>query len=318
MRMIFANSMFSGIFPAEWATSTVKLLPKAGDLSNPGNWRPISMTNVFAKILEKLVHRQVLNYFQENDIINENQFGFLPGKSTHEAIFKIVHQIYSAINSKKLMGMLFLDVAKAFNCIDHEILYTKMKNVGFSTSVVNWFRSYLTRSQRVRLDYTMSNTVPVANGIAQGTVLGPILFIFYINDIFKCTSFVKMSLFADDCVIYLSGNNWASVHQKIQQDFEAITEWTFRNSLRLNVGKTKAMVFSTRNRLSYLDRDIKFNMTGFDIEFVRSYSYLEIILDDTMSLIPLTKDVKKRISNRLFMLRKIRKYLTFDAACISL
>ena len=102
-----------------------------------------------------------------------------------------------------------------------------------------------------------------------------------------------MSLFADDCVIYLSGNNWASIYRKMQTDFNAVIEWTFRNSLRLNHSKTKAMVFSTRSRLSTLDRDIKFKMNGFDIEFVKSYSYLGIILDDSMPLIPLVKDIKK-------------------------
>ena len=130
----------------------------------------------------------------ENEIIDKNQFGFLPGKSTHEAIFKTVQQIYSAINSKKLLGMILLDVAKAFNCIDHDILFIKMEKAGFSQNLINWFKSYLTRSQRVNMDNNFSEVVPVLKGIAQGTVLRPILFIFYINDIFKSSKFVKMSL----------------------------------------------------------------------------------------------------------------------------
>ena len=207
-RLIFANSMFSGIFPAEWAIANVKLLPKNGDLSNPGNWRPISMTNIFSKLLEKLVHVQILKYLMENRIIDENQFGFLPGKSTHEAIFRTVQHIYNAMNCKKLTGMLLLDMAKAFNCIDHDILFVKMEKAGFVPKVIEWFRSYLRRSQRVKIANEFSGVEYVDKGIAQGTVLGPILFIFYINDIFKCIKHVKMSLFADDCVLYLSGNNW--------------------------------------------------------------------------------------------------------------
>ena len=112
-----------------------------------------------------------------------------------------------------------------------------MKNVGFGINVINWFKSYLNRSQCVRLDNNLSDIVPVHTGIAQGTVLGPILFIFYINDIFKCTNLVKMSLFANDCVMYLSGNNWLELHCKIQQDFVDVIDWTFRNSLRLNHSK---------------------------------------------------------------------------------
>ena len=148
--------------------------------------------------------------------------------------------------------MLLLDVAKAFNCIDHEILFIKMERAGFSLNVVQWFRSYLDRTQRVKLYGKLSDIIPVHNGIAQGTVLGPILFIFYINDIFKSTKYVKMSLFADDCVIHLLGHNWSTIKRRIQQDFDAIIEWSFRNNLRLNHGKTKAIIFGTRSRLSNL------------------------------------------------------------------
>ena len=249
-RMLFANSMFSGIFPNELAISTVKLLPKSGDLSNPGNWRPISMTNVFSKILEKLVHKQMLGYLIDIDFLDKSQFGFLPGKSTHEAIFRTVQHIYSAINCNKMTGLLLLDMAKAFNCIEHNILFLKMENAGFGQPVIEWFKSYLNRFQRVRMDDKLSSVVPVKNGIAQGTVLGPILFIFYINNIFKCTRFVKMSLFADDCVLYLSGNNWQTIHHKMQRDFDAIIEWTYRNNLRLNHRKTKGMILGSRNKLS--------------------------------------------------------------------
>ena len=282
--------------------STVKLLPKTGDPSNPGNWRPISTTNVFSKTLEKLVHRQLLKYFLDNDIIDSNQYGFLPGKSTHEAVFKTVQHIYSGINSKKLVGMLVLDIAKAFNCIDHDILFAKMECAGFSHTVLNWFRSYLCRSQRVNLDGQLSDVVPVLKGIAQGTVLGPILFIFYINDIFDTVNFVKMSLFADDCVLYLSGNNWLDIHRKMQIDFDAVIEWTLRNNLRLNQSKTKAMIFGSRNRLANVQDQRSLFLNGREVGYVSKHTYLGITLDNIMSLTPLMKDIKKRISNKIFML----------------
>ena len=205
--------------------SNVKLLPKSGDVSNPGNWRPISLTNIFSKIVEKLVHKQVLHYLLNNDLILSAQYGFLPGKSTHEAIFKTVKDIYNALNQKKLMGMMFLDIAKAFNCISHEILFSKMCQAGFDKNVVDWFKNYLTRTQKVTISPKVSDIIPVRNGIAQGTVLGPILFIFYINDILNSTTHVKMSLFADDCVLYLTGNNWTLLHARIQQDFNNIIDW---------------------------------------------------------------------------------------------
>ena len=210
--------------------------------------------------------------------------------------------------------MLLLDVAKAFNCIDHEILYVKMRNAGFGETVVKWFKSYLRRFQRVKLDNKLSDVMPVGEGIAQGTVLGPIIFIFYINDMFKCIRHAKMSLFADDCVLYLSGNNWSDIHRKIQSDFDRVVDWTYRNSLRLNYGKTKAIIFGSRSKLANIHRKTPFNMGNREIGFVNHHLYLGIMLDNTMSLLPLAKDIKKRISNKIFTLRKIRKYITFDSA----
>ena len=166
------------------------------------------------------------------------------------------------------------------------------------------------------MENKLSAILSVDKGIAQGTVLGPIIFIFYINDPFKCTEHVKVSLFADDCIMYLSGNNWNTVCRKIQHDFDAVIEWTFRNNLRLNRDKTKAMVFSTCSKLANLDRNVALMMNGYAINFVRMHSYLGIILDEAMTLMPLLKDIKKRISNRIFMFRKICKFLSFDASVL--
>ena len=162
--------------------ATVTLLPKDGDKTNPRNWRPISQTILFAKILEKIVHKQLLSYFLENKILCNFQYGFLPGKSTQEAVFNTIRHMYSSINQNKIMGAIFLDVAKAFNCIDHEVLYKKMENVGMTARVINWFRSYLTHTQVTKYGVIFSNSKRLNAGIAQGKVLGPLMYIFYVND----------------------------------------------------------------------------------------------------------------------------------------
>ena len=247
----------------------------------------------FPKILEKLVQKHVLKYLLDNRLLSEFQYGLLPGKSTHEVIFKTVKDIYSSLNQKKIMGMMFLDVAKAFNCISHDILFSKMKQSGFGSGVVKWFKSYLNRCQKVTIGSHVSDVVRVVNGIAQGTVLGPILFILYINDIFKCVNHVKMSLFADDCVIYLSGNNWTFIHAKIQQDFNNIIDWTLRNNLRLNANKTNCMIVGSRARLTNMANPCQLKYMNRNIKFVRHCPYLGIVLDNNMSLIPLVNNVKR-------------------------
>ena len=146
--------------------------------------------------------------------------------------------------------------------------------------------------------------------------IGPILFIFYINDIFNTINHVKMTMFADDCVIYYSGNTWPNVKNIMQSDFDKIVEWTYRNNLRLNCSKTKAMSFGSRNKLSKIINPEKFNLDNRMIDFVHSFTYLGNIIDDVMSLDPLLNNMRKVISNKMFVLRKISKYLTFEACVL--
>ena len=200
--LLFANSMYNGVFPSDWAISTVTLLPKTGDKTNPGNWRPVSNTNIFAKILEKLVHRQVTDFLFTNNIISEYQYGFVPGRSTHKAIFKFVKNIYSSINNNKIIGVVFLDIAKAFNCLNHDIFDIILANHGFDNRVRQWFKSYNNRYQCVKIGDKKSIVQRVPHGAAQGTVLGPTMFILYFDAISQQILRCKISKFADDCLIY--------------------------------------------------------------------------------------------------------------------
>ena len=121
---------------------------------------------------------------------------------------------------------------------------------GFSNNVVRWFKSYLTRFQSVRLNGIDSSIIPVVDGVAQGTVLGTLIFIFYINDVIKTLKHVNISMFADDCILYISGNNWSSIHAKLQMDLTAFVNWSSDNALVLNVSKTKTVIFGNRHKLS--------------------------------------------------------------------
>ena len=194
----------------EWACSVITLLPKTGDPKIPGNWRPFSQTCIFAKILEGIVKSRLLEYLLQNSLLYDYQYGLLPKRSTQEAAFELTKAMYSTINNRKLMAMIFLDVAKAFNCIHHKCLYSKLESIGCSHRCLTWFCSYLNRTQLVSCMDKKSNIVSVRPGLAQGTVLGPLIFIFYINDIIKSVLRCNISMFADDCVLYYSGNNWNS------------------------------------------------------------------------------------------------------------
>ena len=285
---LFSNSLFLGIFPREWTCSIVTLLPKTGDLTNPGNWRPISQTCIFAKLLERIVHSAFLDYLIRNNIMSEYQFGFLPNRSTQEAVFELTKCMYSTINNRKIMGLVFLDVAKAFNCIHHERLYSKLINIGCSNRMVSWLRSYLDCTQIVNMSTAKSDEIPVCSGIAQGTVLGPLIFIFYINDIISSIKHCRLSMFADDCILYYIGNVFDTMFDKLQTDLDMFIEWCTQNGLKINSGKTKAMITSTRNRLNQLNNIKKLKILGNCIQYVSQYNYLGILLDNEMTPPPLS------------------------------
>ena len=222
---IFNRSIESSIFPDDWSKGTITILPKSGDLKDPSNWRPITQTSIFAKTFEKIIYQRLNAYFDDNNILSQYQYGFRKGKSTHEAIFDFLKFVYSNLNHKKLIGTACLDVAKAFDCINHDILLLKMEKIGFSNRTIAWFRSYLTRSQTVKYNSILSDSVPVKTGIGQGTILGPLMFIFYINDLTSVLSDLKINMYADDCILYCSGNEWNRMLLKIQPEIDSVHEW---------------------------------------------------------------------------------------------
>ena len=253
----------------------------------------------------------MLRYLQENNLISKCQYVFLPGRSTHQAIFQFAKHLYGSMNNNKIIGSVFLDIAKAFNCISHTVLYLKMYNAGFSPKVINWFKSYLSRYQTVKLNDIESTMIPVVDGIAQGTVLGPLVFIFYINNVITTLNHVNISMFADDCVLYISGNNWPAIYDKLQNDVNAFVSWINENALVLNVSKTKTVIFGNRHKLSKIKNPRPISICNRNVEFVKKYMYLGVTLDCDMNLDSLYKDVVKKVNNKIYNLRKLRRYVNF-------
>ena len=247
----------------------------------------------------------MLNYLNQKELLSQKQFGLLPGRSTHQSLFNVTKHIYSALNNNKIMGCVYLDIAKAFNCIDHKMLYYKMFNAGFSDNVVRWFKSYLRRSQLVSIKNRTSEEIYIPDGIAQGTVLGPLIFIFYINDVISSLKYANISMFADDCMLYISGNTWPTVRNKLQCDLDKFVQWIDINALRLNTIKTKAMIFGNRNKLLKIKDPVPLQIYGKNLGFVTKYNYLGVILDSEMTLEPFFRTILKRINSKIYNLRKI-------------
>ena len=313
---LFCSTLTTGIIPRAWVEGIITLIPKDGDLTRPGNWRPITQTSVFAKLLEKLGHKRLLNYFLDNNIISKYQFVFLPGRSTQLAVFELVKQIYSAINNKKVFGSICLDISKAFDCIDHVRLFKKMRSCGLSELVLRWFRAYFDRTQVVKLNNTMSKPLSVTTGIGQGTILGPLIFIFYINDVISNVGDLRVNMFADDCLIYAIGNDWDRMVPKIQNGLDNFQNWCLDNRLKLNVKKSKSLVIGTTFKLMDINLQNTFRLNDHGLENVNLFNYLGIILDKNMTLVPLFAKVKKVVSNKIYNLVKIRNYIDTNCALL--
>ena len=161
----------------------------------------ITQTSLFAKLLEKLVHTRLLKYFMNNRILSDFQFGFLPGRSTQLAMFELSIQICSAINDDKIFGAICLDISKAFDCIIHMKLLNKLKSCGIAEDVLCWFKSYFNRSQEVKIGNYTSKCKSVSTGIGQGTILRPLIFVLYINDVIHNVAELRVNMYADDCLI---------------------------------------------------------------------------------------------------------------------
>ena len=266
---MYNKSLVEGDFPISWSKGVVYPIPKAGSLQHASNWRPISILPIQGKILEHLIHKRIMSFIIDNGIISLNQFGFMPGRSTSQAIFEVSKFLFDNINTGNICGSVFIDISKAFDSVYHPRLLLKLERLGLGNLYIEWFKSYLTRSQSVLFNKITSPSLNVYAGVPQGSVLGPTLFILYINDIFSIVQGVYMTMYADDCVVYYANNRLQSVVNMLERNLEYINNWCISNRLRMNSSKTKVLYTSTKYRLDSLPRTV-LNCGGKVIEHVHS------------------------------------------------
>jgi len=277
---IFNLSFNCGEVPQSLKIAKVVPLYKKGDKDNPGNYRPISLLSIFAKMLEKLMYRRLYNYLHKQNILYKYQFGFRKGYSTSLALTELLDTLYTHRDQREIVIGMYFDLKKAFDTVDHNILLHKLSNYGVRGHVLNWFQSYLSnRQQFVCIGGSRSQLLNVSCGVPQGSVLGPLLFLLYINDIENSCSDCTVRLFADDTNLFVYGKNVSDVYRKANRAIFNLHKWFNANKLTLNLDKSCYSVFGHVNTASL------YNITlgSCNIERVKCTKYLGLMIDSDLS-----------------------------------
>jgi hypothetical protein len=303
------NTSFSiGTFPNKLKFARVTPLFKAGEKTNPGNYRPVSVLPIFDKIIEKLMKKRLVKFLEDNNVLSDVQFGFRKNKSTTMAVLSILQNIYLALERKQIPCCLFLDFAKAFDTVDHKILFSKLSHYGIRGLANDWFKSYLSnRYQSVCIGSVLSDKEVIEYGVPQGSVLGPILFLLYINDIANSTKAGNLTLFADDSALFYACNNKNQLEKIINEDLKNISQWLISNRLTLNVLKSNFVVFGQKNKLA-----LSISLNNVPLEQKDCVKYLGIYLDHKLSWNHHIDIVKKKLSSAISIIYKLRYFVSPD------
>ncbi len=311
---IFNLSVREKTFPTMWKHARVTPLYKSGPRNQPDNYRPISVLPTVGKIFERLIHTQCQKYLTDHHILTEAQAGFRKGRSTGTCLAEFLHNIYGEIDRGNAVGVLFLDLAKAFDSVDHELLLDKLRLLGFKANSVAWFKSYLKdRYQVTAVGGCISDVAKVECGVPQGSILGPLLFLCFLNDLPIHLKHCIPSLYADDTALLYADNNILSISNKLNVELRNVFEWFCRNKLKVNPTKTKCMLFHSRRKFRN-DSELLICLNRTEIEQVDNYKYLGLHLDTHLSFDKHIDIIGSKIKQRTRLLWKMRSFIDQNLA----
>ena len=301
------NSSFqTGIFPDRMKIAKVIPLYKANNKHHFTNYRPVSLLSQFSKILEKLFNKRLDLFIEKNTLLSHSQYGFRSQRSTSLALLELIEGITTYLDKKLHVLGIFIDLKKAFDTINHTILANKLEKYGIRGTVLQWVRNYLNnRRQFVKMGDTSSSCLDITCGVPQGSVLGPKLFLLYINDIVNVSDLFKFVLFADDTNILYAGDNLEDLLEGVSTELLKLKKWFNLNKLSLNVNKTKLILFGENTE----DTQINIQLDGANIERVQEIKFLGTIIDEKISWKPHVKYIHSKLSKSTAVMNKAKYFL---------
>jgi hypothetical protein len=322
-------SLSTGIVPTQLKIAKVIPIFKSGDQTAMDNYRPISLLSNFSKILEKVVGNRLTSYLESNELLSPSQFGFRKERSTMHPLVHFVNTVSSALNKKHHTIAIFCDLRKAFDTVDHEILLKKLKKMGIGGVELEWFRNYLCdRKQFVYIDGNCSPLLSILLGVPQGSILGPLLFLIYINDL-PLSSALLSSLFADDTMLTKSGPNIDELANYVNSEFQKVVQYFRANKLALHPNKTQFLLFTHSLAAKENPPEIYINNNDVGLPLdqsklipipninakscVPAVKFLGIFIDPALNFKYHIEKMTRKLAIALFFMRNAKNFLNLEA-----
>lgn len=301
------KSVNLGQFPGELKIGKIIPLFKAGDHRVVSNYRPITILNVLSKVVERAIYDQVLNFVEKYKILTNSQYGFRPGRSTEGAACDFFEYVYTHLDNHRYVGALFFDLSKAFDCLDVAFAAQKMESVGIRGNVLKWIKSYL-QARRVCVAIEGESTAPIEMnlGVPQGSILGPLIFILFINDITEYVRAEKIVLFADDTSVVLQANTTEELQIKLNCVAERFSQWCWKNKLIANPQKTVLMNFFNRRPIL---SPFNVNFGNCSLNFCKVTKFLGTYIDGDMSWRSHLNYVARKVNRGFYAILQLKSSL---------
>lgn len=307
---IINHSFNSGIFPDILKTSTIIPIQKKCGSIDIANHRPINMLPCAERLIESLAYNQLIAYVTSNNLLGSHQSGFRRMHSCESAINDVLYDWRGAQNNSKIIIAVFLDFQRAFETIEPALAINKLQKYGVRGNSLKWFQSYLSnRKQRVKIGESFSQECNNNLGVPQGSILGPLIFILYINNIINCLNHCTAKMFADDTLIYIIADSLDDAVRKINEDLNTLFIKLCQNKLKLNLDKTKVMVITNKK----IDiRNIHIEINGSKLEIESEIKYLGVVIDDKLKFDRNVSQKCSKIGQKLNVLNRLRNELNQD------
>ena len=306
---LFNLSFMTGVFSSVLKTAKVVPVFKKDSKLDYSNYRPISLLSNVEKILEKLMYKRLYTFLNSNNIIYNLQFGFRQQYSTSHALVNITENIRKALDGGNIGCGIFVDLQKAFDTVDHQILLTKLNHYGIRGVSNDWFKSYLSnRNQYVSINGFDSGLAAINYGVPQGSVLGPLLFLLYINDLNHTIKFCKIHHFADDTNLLCMSNSIKKLNKLVNADLKHLVHWLNANKISLNVKKTEMVIFKSKQKK--FEGDLKIKLCGKRLYPSESVKYLGVKIDTNLNWEHHVNDLSIKLNRANALLFKMRKYVS--------